>query len=215
MIEDLMERTDPGTAVVDAAALAALDGILSSDVPGAVPDAVPVDLSPRLPALRWAGFALAAAVVIGGILAVPLLISSPFEAPVGSGDYPHYATQQELENAASAILVVDVLSEAPGSFEGIDAEVKTVKVVADAADVHPVGEVLEIKEMPGEDALNVGGRFVVFIEEYDNGVPASLLNPTQGAYLVDGNTARPLEGNEVLLDTGLLSRLGIGETRPD
>ena len=205
MIEHLMERTDPGAAAVDEAALAA--------VFEAGPQVRVVSARSGLPtALRWAGYALAAAAVVGGILAVPLLISSPVSAPVG--DYPFYATQDELEAAATSILVVDVMSEAPGSYEGIGVEVLTVKVVADAADMHPVGEVLEIKEMPGENSLHVGGRFVVFIVEYDT-VPASLVNPTQGAYLVDGDTARPLEGNEVLLDTGLLSRLGIGDNRPD
>lgn len=201
MIDRLMERTDPGTAVVDEQALAAV--FVTAPRP---------PRRERRVVLRWAGYALAAVAVVGGILAVPVIVSPPVPAP--AGDYPYYETQEQLEDAATAILVVDVLSEAPGSFEGIPAEVMTVKVVADAADVHPVGELLEIKEMPGEDVLAVGGRYVVFLEEYD-AVPASLLNPVQGAYVVRGDGAWPQNGNEIRLDAELLQRLGIGDTRPD
>ena len=199
MIEQLMERTDPGRAVVDEAALAAVFA-----APGRV-----TAPAARRPALRWAAYGLAAAVVVAGILAVPLLVSPPIPAPVGHGDYPYYATQAELVDAASAVLEVDITAERPGSYEGIEVEVRTAIVVADADGTHPVGSTIEIKEMPGEDALVVGQRYVVFIEEYD-GVPASLINPTQGAYLVrSGNEAWPQNGNQIELSSDLLDGLGL------
>ena len=206
MIEQLMERTDPGTAVVDERALEAV--FAAGPLPRPAPKRVPVGL-------RWAGYALAAAAVIAGILAVPLMISGPIPAPVGVGDYPYYSTQAELVDAATAILVVDVGSERPGSYEGIDVEVKTAHVVADADGTHAVGSLIEIKEMPGEDALAIGQRYVVFVVEYD-AVPASLINPTQGAYLVrNGGEAWPQSGNEIQLSRDLLDSLGLRRTTAD
>jgi hypothetical protein len=196
MIEQLMERTDPGAATVDESRLA--------DV-FAPPRRIPTRGRP--PILRWAGFALAAAAVIGGILAVPLMINSPIP-PTSGGDYPYYATLTELENAATAILVVDIEGEKPGNFEGIDAEVMTARIVIDADRTHPTGDVILIKEMPGEDSLVVGNRYVVFLEEYDD-VPASLVNPFQGAYLVRDGRAFAREDNPVALDRELLQRLGL------
>jgi hypothetical protein len=198
MIEQLMERTDPGRAEIDDEALAAV-----FDRPPRRPPA-----PARPPVLRWAGYALAAAAVVGGILAVPLMISPP--TPPMSGDYPYYSTLGEMEEAATAVLVVDVESEAPGTYQGIGHEVMTARVVIDAARVHRTGETILIKEMPGEDALRIGGRFVVFIVEYpEEQVPASLVNPTQGAYLVQDGQAIAREGNPVQLDRELLQSLGL------
>ncbi len=198
-IEDLMRRHDPASAAVDEQRLAGLlaDGPRRAPAPRRTPGIV---------VAKWAGAALAAIAVVAGILAVPLLVSSPIPP---SGDYPWYASQAELEDAASAVLVVDVTTERPGTYQGILHDVLTVMIVADARGGHEVGGTMEIKEMPGEDALRVGGRFVVFVVEYEDGIPASLVNPTQGAYLVQDGSVIPRDGNGVVLDGALLRELGL------
>ena len=199
-IEDLMRRADPASAAVDEERLASL----------LAGEPAHVTVAPSRPSgvvvAKWAGAALAAIAVVAGILAVPLLVSSPIPP---SGDYPWYASQAELEDAATAVLVVDVTSERPGTYQDILHDVMTVTVVADARGGHQIGSTMEIKEMPGEDALSVGERFVVFIVEYEDGIPASLVNPTQGAYLVRDGTVVPRDGNGVVLDGALLRSLGI------
>jgi hypothetical protein len=200
-IEDLMRRTDPASAVVDEKRLAAL----FAAEPYRTPE--PARQPGRgLLIAKWAGAALAAAAVIAGILAVPLIVSSPIPP---SGDYPWYATQSELEDAASAVVVVEVVAERPGTYQDLLHDVMTVIVVADARGGHEIGSTMEIKEMPGEDALRVGDRFVVFIVEYEDGIPASLVNPTQGAYLVQDGSVIPRDGNGVVLDGALLRELGL------
>jgi hypothetical protein len=121
-----------------------------------------------------------------------------------------------MRDAATAVLVVDVTAERPGIHQDISHEVMTATVVADADGVHPAGEIIEIKEMPGEDALLVGGRYVVFIVEYpEDQVPASLINPSQGAYPVRDGVVTPQNGNEVALDDALLRQLGLERPTAD
>jgi len=200
-IEDLMRRTDPASAVAEEKALAAL----FAAGPYRAPRPAPRNRSGIVIA-KWVGAAVAAIAVVAGILAVPLLVSSPIPP---AGDYPWYASQAELEDAATAVLVVEVIAERPGTYQDLLHDVLTVIVVADARGDHQIGSTMEIKEMPGEDALRVGGRFVVFIVEYEDGIPASLVNPTQGAYLVQDGSVIPRDGNGVVLEGALLRALGL------
>ena len=45
--------------------------------------------------------------------------------------------------------------------------------------------------------------------EYEDGIPASLVNPTQGAYLVQDGSVIPRDGNGMILDGTLLRALGL------
>ena len=197
-VEQLMRSTDPATIAVDDRAETDLAAIMRTG---------PVRLGMPQPA-RWALGLAAVAAVIGTLVVLkPVVVSAP------QGDYPYYATSQQLEAAASLVIVGEVVSVRPDSEQGIEYNAFTVEVQGDALGTHEIGSTLEVKVMSGNVAepgpeLVIGARYVLFGSEYDDS-PASLLNPWQGAYrLRDGDVvAHP--DNPVRLDADLLRRLGL------
>jgi hypothetical protein len=136
--------------------------------------------------------------------------SSPSPSTEGAaGDYPSYASAQELFEAAdlgveatgegSRTEPIDV-SEGGRAEEGLEPIEYTVYTLA-VSEVFggqaPEGA-LEVKhENGGTDDLELreGDTYVLFLATYDD-VPASLLNPDQSAYLVDGDGGlEPVNGS--------------------
>ena len=151
-----------------------------------------------------------------------VLIAGCTPAPPGEGDYPSYATVDEM--VAQADLVVrgtalsareDVLlpDDATGTdpltnpqagvspdrddASGVDVTVTAVRVdEVFKGDVAP-GDTIEVSRPAGEsDEPKPDSRtgYVMFLATYGPGKPGSLLNP-QAIYVVeaDGSTLRPVE----------------------
>ena len=197
-VEELLRANDPARLTLDAWAEEDLASIIRTG---------PVRRGMPQPA-RWAIALAAVAAVIGA-----LVVLKPVATPTPQFDYPSYSTSQELEAAASLVVVGEVLSERPHTEQGFSYDVFSVRVESDALGRHDVGSTVEVKVMSGNVAergpeLVVGGRYILFAEEYDES-PASLLNPWQGAYELRDESIVANPDNPVRLDADLLRRLGL------
>ena len=152
-------------------------------------------------------------------------------------DYPSYASVDELWQAADLVVEVTLgpeprveriqvafplpgqtlpAGERVGDVYTVHAAEVTV-VWKGAADV---GHVVRVKQAGGEhggtsypagdgSALEPGGAYLLFLETYDEvGVPASLVNPTQGQYPLDpAGQPQALDGNDVTIASADLAEL--------
>lgn len=152
-------------------------------------------------------------------VSVALLGGCSSAAPPAQGDYPSYATVDEM--VATADLVVrgtavssrtDVLlpDEATGDdpltdpqagaapdddSSGVDVVVTAVRVDEVFKGDVRAGDQIEVSRPAGEaDAPAVGSGYVMFLATYGAGKPASLLSP-QAVYAVgaDGRTLRAVD----------------------
>ncbi|CAL9547199.1 hypothetical protein SUDANB121_04378 [Nocardiopsis dassonvillei] len=127
--------------------------------------------------------------------------SSPSPSSEGAmGDYPSYASAQELFEAADLVVEATVegsrtepidVSEGDGAEEGLEPIEYTVYTLAvsEVFEGRDPGGVLEVKHENGATddlELREGETYVLFLATYDD-VPASLLNPDQSVYLVGGD----------------------------
>lgn len=135
-------------------------------------------------------------------------------------DYPQYQTLEELFKAAD--LVAEVRLGASSEVRGPTQTVPNVHTVFAAT----VGRAykgtapapLEIKQgggrYKGTDHIETGsvslrteGHYLVFVELYDD-APASLLNPAQGQYRLDGaGTVTPVDAAGLRFTLADLARL--------
>ncbi|MFL1378320.1 MULTISPECIES: hypothetical protein [unclassified Nocardiopsis] len=143
----------------------------------------------------------------GGIAVVSVLAlalsacSSPSPSTGGAtGDYPSYASAEELFESADLVVEGTVegsrtepidISEGGEAEEGLEPLEYTVYTLAvsEVFKGEAPGGALEVKhENGGPDDLELreGDTYVLFLATYDD-VPASLLNPDQSAYLVGGD----------------------------
>lgn len=130
----------------------------------------------------------------------------------GSGDYPVYATVDDLY--AKADLVIEGV---PGdgvnrAFEGTSYKVYEVEVSRVWKGIVTPGDIVEVKRVRDEEQQLDGGKgYLLFLESYPDfpGVPASTLNPEQGQYRLDAAGAPvSLPGNAVTVTAADLTRLG-------
>jgi hypothetical protein len=155
--------------------------------------------------------------------AVTLVLVSACTGPVTVvADYPSYETVAALFDKAIVVVEVDVSNDSrvtrDEELDGLVITVRTARVVTAYKGAMKVGESIDVKEMGGtlegverEEAgavpLTGGARHVLFLETYPDS-PASLLNPTQGRYLVDGSgELSPVPGNPLTLSRVDLDRL--------
>ncbi|GAA1458781.1 hypothetical protein NE857_27605 [Nocardiopsis exhalans] len=125
-----------------------------------------------------------------------------------TGDYPSYASAEEL--FASADLVVEATVEgsrtepidvaedaAEEGLAPIEYTVYSLTVSEVFSGAAPEG-VLEVKHPVGQEDLELreGSAYVLFLQTYGDEVPPSLLNPDQGAHLVgDDGSLEPVGGS--------------------
>lgn len=137
-----------------------------------------------------------------------------------AADYPYYSDASALVEASDLIVVavpgeqeVKTIDIGAGTFEAMKVwplEVERV-ISGDLPTEHP----LEVKLMDclGAPGLAEGSRHVLFLATYPDtpGMPASLLNPEQGQYLL-GETEGlvPVGDNEVAVQLNEVERLAAG-----
>ncbi len=170
-----------------------------------MPEAIEPAAPPRNPRL-----------LLAGLLGTPVILLAVlmFNLPQGSvADYPWYETSEELVASADAVVLGEIVAEREDRFEGNSYRVVTVSVEWDGKGAHASGAEVEVKLLAGsgpaaDPPLELNGRYILFIEEYDD-VPASLLNPWQGYYEVRGTEIIADEDNPVVLHRQLLLALGL------
>jgi len=128
-----------------------------------------------------------------------------------TGDYPVYATVDDL--FAKADLVIEgVPGDGAGrAFQGVAYRVYEVEVSRVWKGVVKPGDIVEVKRVRDEEQQLDGGKgYLLFLESYPDfpGVPASTLNPEQGQYRLDAAGAPvSLPGNAVTVTAADLTRL--------
>jgi hypothetical protein len=128
------------------------------------------------------------------------------------GDYPVYATLDDL--FAKADLVIEGVpgDGADRDFEGTAYKVYEVEVSRVWKGVVKPGDVVEVKRVRDEEQqLDDGTGYLLFLESYPDfpGIPASTLNPEQGQYPLDSAGAPvSLPGNALTVTAADLARLG-------
>jgi len=189
-IESLMRVTDPARDLA----------VEPVDVPRPKPD--PVRWRPPGQVVM---FAVAMLSSVGIIVAV--LFTVPGNSTVGQGDYPYYSTSAQVEAASDTIVLATAASERNESYEGFDYRVVTLDVQAIAKG--SPGSTIDVKLVrnasEGETQLEIGHTYVLFLETYDS-VPASTINPLQGAVEVIGGR---LQAEEVPVSPRVLDALGL------
>jgi hypothetical protein len=155
--------------------------------------------------------------------AATLVLVSACTGPVTVvADYPSYETVAALFNKATVVVEADVSGNSrvtrDEETDALVVTVRTARVVTAYKGAVRVGDSIDVKEMGGmlegvvhQEAggvpLTGDARHVLFLETYPDS-PASLLNPTQGQYLVDGSGAFiPVGGNPLTLSRVDLDRL--------
>jgi len=173
-------------------------------------DQVPVP-QPRPDPARWrppGQVVMFAVVVLSSVgIIVAVLFTVPGNGTVGQGDYPYYATSAQVEAASDTIVLATAVSERFATYEGFDYRVVTLDVQA-VAKGSP-GSTIDVKLVrnasEGETQLEIGHTYALFLETYES-VPASTINPTQGALeVIDGQ----LQPEDVPISPRVLDALGL------
>ncbi len=209
-LDTALAEADPATTPRDAPLRPEALDLLAQIV--ATPVAVVASVAPRARPHR-------SRLVLGAGIAVLLLVVTVFAVsqlrlvPGGqnTADYPWYATQSQLADAADAIIAGQVLSEREEVKDGIDYVITTVRVNATAKGKLNAGERIEVKYPASEPpvvCLEPGEMVILFLAVYSD-APASLLNPAQASYLITPEGIETSPDNPIRLTGDLLDQLGI------
>jgi hypothetical protein len=143
------------------------------------------------------------------------------------GDYPSYSSVDALFDTADLVLrgrvigqprVVVVEPASPGRQDAIVYTVRRVQVTEVFKGATSKNSVIEVKQLGGlvdgvtykeDDAkpLRAEREYTLFLASFDDS-PASLLNPMQAQFEVDGALLRPAPGNNLKLTRTQLVKLG-------
>jgi hypothetical protein len=134
-------------------------------------------------------------------------------------DYPQYNNLNELYEKADLVILCTNSSNEVRSMDIFNDTQKEEPFLYTISDVTinsvlkgnlSVEDSLEVKQLGGTynntlyidsnvEQLKNNTQYLLFLETYENS-PASLLNPTQGMYYVEGNTLRSRSENEIQLN---------------
>lgn len=146
--------------------------------------------------IKWLA-AAAALIALGfGIFAVIKSFSGIDSGRPHGGDYPYYASVEELMEASDAVIVGEVISAgeersmsvSPDSAEKLTYTVSKIRVTEAVKGRLRTGDVIEVKQLGSEKVhyaesgsyLKKGSTQLLFLEAYD-GMPYSPVSPYQGA----------------------------------
>ncbi|MBR6108957.1 MAG: hypothetical protein IKQ36_04395 [Clostridia bacterium] len=146
--------------------------------------------------IKWLA-AAAALIALGfGIFAVIKSFSGIDSGRPHGGDYPYYASVEELMEASDAVIVGEVISAgeersmsvSPDSTEKLIYTVSKVRVTEAVKGRLRTGDVIEVKQLGSEKVhyeesgsfFKKGSTRLLFLAAYDD-VPYSPVNPYQGA----------------------------------
>lgn len=133
-------------------------------------------------------------------------------------DYPHYDDLDSMILNADTIIEGKILSIAVvgSEQEGILYTVYDVEVIKNFRGKIKSKEVIKIKQLGGETKdlvvttdekanLKKDSSYLFFLVTYEDS-PASLINPTQGAYLLEDGKYIEHNGNKIKINRGILEQ---------
>jgi len=163
---------------------------------------------------RGALAALAAIVILGLALAGGAWRLAGRDAPpTSTADEPYYASTQDLEAKAQAVIRATIRSATGDDRHGYPETTASADVRAIAKGSLAVGQPIALSyTTPGSGPetadLKVGGEYVLLLE-LDGSNPAHLINSTQGWYQVTAGRAVAGPSNDVKLSPAVKTALGL------
>ncbi len=148
--------------------------------------------------------------------------NTEYETVLVNADYPYYNSLQELYDAADLVIVarnnrnestiLNIGNDIPYTVSSMSVtDVFKGDKSIESIDVKQLGGLMDgvMYISQGVEQLVQDGEYLLFLETYDKS-PASLLNPIQGMYYVEGSTVTARPENSIAVTLEDLSALSAG-----